>query len=158
SPSARLHIHQKRDLATDSALALSMTRAQSWESLSRIGLALLGPKSRFLGVCYGLAEGSWGLVSGLLDTLSMIVLEGLYQKVHGPLGASSWNPIDRVEARALDYVLQSHMETAHREFRQLMDELGRIVSHPLDFLGDAWNNERKEYSEKWTRYQWLLSH
>jgi len=157
SPAARQHI-QRPAPATDFTSIWQIVRADSWEALKPLALTVLGPESHMLGFCFGVAEGGWGVIEGLLGFLQMIVLNGIYQKIHGPWGMSSWDPISRWESQAWDYLLHSRLEEAHRQFRQLMDELHLVVSNPREFFGNVWNSEVNEYSQKWKRYTWLLKH
>jgi hypothetical protein len=143
---------------SDSSNVWLVIRAESWQQLKVVALAVLGPASHQLGLCYGLAEGGWGIISGLLDLLKMIVLEGLYQQAHQ---AWSWNPFewpDYLEGRTADYFLHAHLEAAHRQFTGLMQQLALAVKDPGTFFGAVWDSEVQSYAAKWQRYKWLIGH
>lgn len=142
----------------DSSTISQIVRAETWDKLQWIGLALLGPASHELGVCYGLAEGGWGIIAGLLDLVKMLLLEGLYQQAHRPW---SWNPFDsaeRLQGEVADYFLHSELETAHCRYRALTDQFRLVVKNPRQFFGGVWDAEVQAYSEKWQRYKWLIGH
>src|SRR5215475_5157542 len=126
SPAARLGIPRPTQ-AIDSTSVSHVLYAKSWESLKSTAMAMLGGASFDLGVAYGVGEGAWGVIDGLLEFLQMIVLNGLYNKVQR--GSASWNPMVRAEWGGVDYLLHGPMETAHRQFGQLMEELRLVVAH-----------------------------
>jgi hypothetical protein len=157
SPVAR-QLPPKPQPDPDSSSIWLVIRAESWQQLKLVALAVLGPASHELGLCYGLAEGGWGIISGLLDLLKMVVLEGLYQEAHQ---AWSWNPFewpDYLEGRTADYFLHARMETAHRQFTGLMQQLALAVKDPGKFFGAVWDSEVQSYAVKWQRYKWLIGH
>jgi hypothetical protein len=143
---------------SDSSNIWLVIRAESWQQLKLVALAVLGPASHELGLCYGLAEGGWGIISGLLDLLKMVVLEGLYEEAHQ---AWSWNPFewpDYLEGRTADYFLHAHLEAAHRQFTGLMQQLALAIKDPGTFFGAVWDSEVESYAAKWQRYKWLIGH
>ena len=157
SPAAR-QAEPRPAPAPSSTSIWQVIRAESWDQLKSLALALLGPASHELGLCYGLVEGGWGIIAGLLDLLKMVVLEGLYKQAHHPW---SWSPLelpDHLQGRLADYLMHSQLEAAHRQFRALIDQFHLVVAHPLDFFGGVWRAEAEEYTEKWQRYKWLHGH
>ncbi len=143
----------------DSSNILDILRAETWDQLKWLALVALGPASHNLGVCYGLAEGGWGIITGLLDLLKMLVLEGLYEEAHMPWSWWDLNSVEsHFEGQLADRLLHSQLETAHQQYDALKAQFALVLKHPGQFFGGIWNAEVQEYTEKWEHYKWLLGH
>ena len=148
----------KASTAIDSSTILQIIQAESWDQLRWLALAVLGPASHNLGICYGLAEGGWGIIHGLLELLKMLVLEGLYEEAHQSWKWGLVHPMEYVEAQLADRLMHSQLEAAHREYDALVTQLALVVKNPGQFFSGIWNSEVKAYAAKWDRYKWLLAH
>jgi len=157
SPAARQQPPQTARPA-DSSSILEILRAESWEQLKWLALAVLGPASHELGICYGLAEGGWGIIAGLLDVLKMLVLEGLYQHAHRSWQWGLLDLPDYLAGRAADYLMHSQLEAAHLQYEALKAQFALVLKDPRAFFGGIWNAEVQAHTEKWNRYKWLLGH
>jgi hypothetical protein len=142
----------------DSSSILQIVEAESWDQLKWLALAVLGPTSHNLGVCYGLAEGGWGIIYGLLDLMKMLVLEGLYEEAHRSWAWGLLNATEYLEAKLADRLMHSQLEGAHREYEALVTQLKLVVQHPGQYFSGVWNSEVQAYTAKWERYKWLLGH
>ena len=105
SPAAR-QAEPRPAPAPDSTSIWQVIRAESWDQLKSLALALLGPASHELGLCYGLVEGGWGIIAGLLDLLKMVVLEGAS---HMP---TEHPGLDQMQSAVLDFMRDLEREQA----------------------------------------------
>jgi hypothetical protein len=131
----------------------------------RMAEAALGPSSFGLGVCVGMARNPIDGVIGLLELQKTFVLADLYDKMSEPL---SWKTVletlagpgtaVKLGAAALVTVGALDMQDlrrAHEQREALTNQLGEVLAHPLEYLGELPAQLRDEYVGKWNRFKEL---
>ena len=132
----------------------------------RLGEAALGPYSFGLGVVVGMAKNPIDGVVGLLELQKTFVLADLHDRMSEPL---SWKSVlggvmagpgaalqlgaaALVKLGAIDL---KDLERAHAQREALVNQLGEVLSHPLEYLSELPAQLRDEYVGKWNRFQEL---
>lgn len=148
----RIHIEE----SITSALR-EIDRAVSLNGLNRAAQVLLGAKSFDLGVCYGLAEKGVDMAGALLSLAKTFVLAGLYDAAHmSPWSVPTMLPL-YVQAKAIEMFFGEALKKAHEQRDELIRELIKAISSPIELLSGLAKNVADEYTAKWKRLQQLMA-
>jgi hypothetical protein len=133
----------------------ALVGAKTWNELHHIANVILGPESFYLGICCGVVENLGEMAWGLVDLLKTLILAGLYEKLHGPIGLDAVEPSSmmlRFAAPVFDKILGKPMREADKKVRGMIIGVGKIVKEPAKFLGTAWTSTKNDYVTKWNQY------
>jgi hypothetical protein len=150
-------------------LIQGIKNAADWKTLNSLVEPILGPQSLQAGVLYGIVESLRKDVLSLLELGKMIVLAGLYElMIHPQVAASlAFNPTMApmvLTSLALSVAapkfpwLAAQLKKADDQLRKMMEDLYKVVRHPLDFLSAVGKTIKKEAMDDWNTLKYNAEH
>jgi hypothetical protein len=143
--------------------------AADWAALNALVEPILGPQSLQAGVIYGIVESLGKDVVSLLELAKMVALAGLYElMIHPKVGvavafAPNLAPMV-LTSLALSAAasripgLIAELKKADEQFRKMLEDLYKIVRHPLDFLSALGKTIKKEAMDDWNTLRYNAEH
>lgn len=149
-----------------SAAVEGVRRTEDISILTRLARELLGPKCFSAGVAFGLLKSAVDDALDLLELIRLFVLADMYDRVYGErgwrpqVGAAMWLPMHDTAldagawlAVSAGLIEREELEAAHREVKALMEDLRRVLSDPVTYLGKLPEQLARRFGDMWKRYE-----